>query len=197
MTLDGSPRPWLENVREAEWSADGMTLATIRVANSEDLLEYPIGTILHRAPGYLSDLRVSPDGNHVAFFEHPVRYDDRGFVKIWDRGGSVRVLAGEYWGMQGLAWRQTVRPCTSLRAAPHCRCRTDRECSADPVVSRQPPDRDLWQREVQACALFREGRCWRATNRSRQKASRSPDPSHPTAASWSSNHQTGPGISFH
>ncbi|HKH72083.1 MAG TPA: protein kinase [Vicinamibacterales bacterium] len=105
MTLDGSPRPWLENVREAEWSPDGMTLATIRVANSGDLLEYPIGTVLHRAPGYLSDLRVSPDGNHVAFFEHPVRYDDRGFVKIWDRGGSVRVLAGEYWGMEGLAWR--------------------------------------------------------------------------------------------
>ncbi len=105
MSLDGSPRPWLENVREAEWSPDGTTLATIRVTNSEDLLEYPIGTILHRAPGYLSDLRVAPDGNDVAFFEHPVRYDDRGFVKIWDRGGSVRVLAGEYWGMEGLAWK--------------------------------------------------------------------------------------------
>ena len=104
MTLDGSPRPWLENVREAEWSPDGMTLAAIRVTNSEDLLEYPVGTILHRSPGYLSDLRVSPDGSQVAFFEHPVRYDDRGFVKIWERGGSVRVLAGEYWGMQGLAW---------------------------------------------------------------------------------------------
>jgi len=63
------------------------------------------GTTLHRARGYLSDLRVSPDGNHVAFFEHPVRYDDRGFVKIWDRGGSVRNLAGEFWGMEGLAWR--------------------------------------------------------------------------------------------
>jgi eukaryotic-like serine/threonine-protein kinase len=105
MTLDGSPRPWLESVREAEWSPDGMTLAIIRVNGSEDVLEYPIGTILHRARGYLSDLRVSPDGNHVAFFEHPVRYDDRGFVKIWDRGGSVRNLAGEFWGMEGLAWR--------------------------------------------------------------------------------------------
>jgi eukaryotic-like serine/threonine-protein kinase len=105
MTLDGSPRPWLENVREAEWSPDGTTLATIHVTDGEDLLEYPIGTILHRAPGYLSDLRVSPDGNHVAFLEHPVKYDDRGFVKIWDRGGSVRVLAGEFWGMEGLAWR--------------------------------------------------------------------------------------------
>jgi WD40 repeat protein len=60
---------------------------------------------VHKAPGYLSDVRVSPDGNHVAFFEHPVRYDDRGFVKVWDRGGSVRILAGEYWGMEGLAWR--------------------------------------------------------------------------------------------
>ena len=39
MTLDGSPRPWLENVREAEWSPDGMTLATIRVTDGEDLLD--------------------------------------------------------------------------------------------------------------------------------------------------------------
>jgi Tol biopolymer transport system component len=105
MTLDGSPRPWLENIREADWSPDGMTLAAIRVTNSEDALEYPVGTVLHTAPGYLSDIRVSPDGNHVAFFEHPARYDDRGFVKIWDRGGGIRVLAGEYWGMEGLAWR--------------------------------------------------------------------------------------------
>jgi eukaryotic-like serine/threonine-protein kinase len=105
MTLDGSPRPWLEDVREAEWSPDGATLATIHVSGSEDRLEYPIGTILHRAPGYLSDLRVSADGDHIAFFEHPNRYDDRGFVKVWDRGGAVRLLTGEYWGMEGLAWR--------------------------------------------------------------------------------------------
>jgi eukaryotic-like serine/threonine-protein kinase len=104
MTLEGSPRPWLERVRDADWSPDGTSLAIVRVSDREDILEYPIGTVLHRAPGYVSDVRVSPDGTQVAFFEHPVRFDNRGFVKIWERDRGVRVVAGEYWGMEGLAW---------------------------------------------------------------------------------------------
>lgn len=104
MPIDGAPRPWLENVREADWSPDGSTLALIRDTGLTDRLEYPIGTVLHEAAGYLSDVRVSPDGNRVVFMEHPARYDDRGWVKVVDRGGTVRTLAGEYWGEEGLAW---------------------------------------------------------------------------------------------
>ena len=104
MPIDGAPRPWMENVREADWSPDGSTLAIIRVAGRQDQLEYPPGKVLHRSPGYLSDVRVSPDGGRVAFFEHPAQFDNRGFVKLVDRDGSVRTLAGEYWGLEGLAW---------------------------------------------------------------------------------------------
>ena len=70
MSIDGSPRPWMENVREADWSPDGGTLAIVHDQGSKDLLEYPIGTVLYETAGYVSDPRVSPDGTRVAFMDH-------------------------------------------------------------------------------------------------------------------------------
>ena len=104
MTLDGASRDWMDGVVEADWSPDGSTLAITRGVMGKMQLEYPIGTVLHSIqPGYLSDPRVSPDGTHVAFFEHPITFDNRGYVKIAGPGG-VRQLAGEYWALEGLAW---------------------------------------------------------------------------------------------
>jgi Tol biopolymer transport system component len=109
MPIDGTPRPWIEDVREADWSPDGSTLAIVRVAGFRDQLEYPIGTKLYETTGYVSDVRVSPDGKSVAFMDHQTRYDDRGWVKIIDPGGKVRTLGGEYWGEEGLAWSSDGR----------------------------------------------------------------------------------------
>ena len=82
MTMGSSPRAVLEGVREADWSPDGESLAAVRdLGNGRDRLEYPAGTPLHEASGYLSDPRVSPDGSRVAFFEHQWRFDDRGWVR--------------------------------------------------------------------------------------------------------------------
>ena len=39
MTLEGSPRPWLDRVREADWSPDGTTVAVIRDLGGKDQLE--------------------------------------------------------------------------------------------------------------------------------------------------------------
>jgi dipeptidyl aminopeptidase/acylaminoacyl peptidase len=105
MTLGSSPRAIMENVREADWAPDGAALAIVHdLGNGRDRLEYPIGTPLHEVSGYLSDPRVSPDGSRVAFFEHQWRFDDRGWVKVVDRAGAVTTVAGELWGLQGLAW---------------------------------------------------------------------------------------------
>jgi Tol biopolymer transport system component len=104
MTMDGEPRPWLEQVREADWSPDGSTLALVRVAPGKDQLEYPIGKVLYETPGYVSDLRVSPDGSRVAFMDHPSKYDDRGVVKMVDGSRNVTTLTREYWGEEGLSW---------------------------------------------------------------------------------------------
>jgi Tol biopolymer transport system component len=103
MSLEGAPRLILAAVREADWG-DGDALAIIRDHEGRDRLEYPIGTTLIESGGYLSDLRVSPDGARVAFLRHQARFDDRGFVEVVDRAGRVTRLTDELIGIQGLAW---------------------------------------------------------------------------------------------
>jgi hypothetical protein len=49
-------------------------------------------------------VRVSPDGARVAFSDHPLRGDTRGWIKVVDRAGKVLSLAGEYPAQYGLAW---------------------------------------------------------------------------------------------
>ena len=100
----GAPRELLTDVREADWSPDGSKLAVIHDVDGKDRLEYPIGTVLFESAGYLSDVRVSPNGDRVALMEHPLKYDDRGVVGVIDLHGKHQVLTSEYWGMQGLAW---------------------------------------------------------------------------------------------
>ena len=105
MTIGSSPRAVAEDVREADWSPDGSTMAIVHdLGNVRDRLEFPAGTVLHEASGYLSNPRVSPDGSRVAFVEHHVRFDDRGWVKVVDRAGKVTTLTGELFAVQGLAW---------------------------------------------------------------------------------------------
>ena len=107
MSLEGgTPREMLDSVREADWSHDGSSLAIIHVVGGHDRLEYPVGTVLFDTPGYLSDLRVSPDGERVAFFDHSTRfpYDDRGGVDVIDRARHRSVLAKDFSGEEGLAW---------------------------------------------------------------------------------------------
>jgi eukaryotic-like serine/threonine-protein kinase len=103
----GAPREILAGVREADWSADGSELAIIHDVAGRDRLEYPIGTVVYEASGYLSDPRVSPDGRRIAFAEHPFRWDDRGTVKIVDRTGKVSAVTPEYSTVEGLAWLQS------------------------------------------------------------------------------------------
>ncbi len=101
----GAPREVLENVREADWSPDGSALAIIHEVDGRDRLEYPEGKVLYEAGGYLSDLRVSPDGKHIAFMEHPFRWDDRGVVAIVDREGATIAKSPDYGSLEGIAWQ--------------------------------------------------------------------------------------------
>jgi hypothetical protein len=103
MTLDGSPRPLVDRVREADWGPGG-TLAIVRRAGGTDRLEYPLGKVLYETSGYVSEPRVSPDGERVAFLDHQWWLDDRGRVKVVDRSGKVQTLSEEFWAVEGLAW---------------------------------------------------------------------------------------------
>jgi eukaryotic-like serine/threonine-protein kinase len=105
VSLGGSaPREILEDVRQADWSPDGTELAIVRSKDGRDRLEFPIGKVLYEAPGYLSDLRVSPRGDRIALFEHPAQFDDRGAVIVVDRTGRRTVLSDGYQAEEGLCW---------------------------------------------------------------------------------------------
>jgi serine/threonine protein kinase len=100
----GAPREIQEGVREADWTPDGDDLAIIRSVEGQDRLECPLGTELARGTGYLSDVRVSHDGRHIAFFEHPLRYDDRGVLVVVDRKGGTTWRSPAFTRLEGLAW---------------------------------------------------------------------------------------------
>jgi Tol biopolymer transport system component/predicted Ser/Thr protein kinase len=98
----GAPREVLENVEAADWSPDGKSLAVARHVGNRNRLDYPIGKVLYDAPGWVSDVRVSPDGRLVAFIDHPLRGDNVGNVKVVDTDGKVQ-LTGPF-AISGLAW---------------------------------------------------------------------------------------------
>ncbi len=103
----GAPREILQNVQDADWSPDGSQLAVIRDVNGENRLEYPIGKVLYRTAGYLSDLRFSPLGNRIAFFDHPFRYDDRGKLVTVNLDGRAQFSSSNYQSLEGLAWAKS------------------------------------------------------------------------------------------
>jgi eukaryotic-like serine/threonine-protein kinase len=100
----GDPRAILEGVQWADWSPDGKNLAIVHDVGGKNRLEYPIGKVLRETPGWISHPRVSPDGNYVAFLEHPQVGDDAGGVHVVDRQGKDKSLAEGFLSIQGLAW---------------------------------------------------------------------------------------------
>jgi hypothetical protein len=101
----GAPRALLENVFQADWSPDGERMAVVRDEGGRSRLEFPIGKVLYETAGWVSHARVSPEGDLVAFMDHPALGDDAGSVAIVDSSGHKRNLSGEFRGSAGgLAW---------------------------------------------------------------------------------------------
>ncbi len=103
--LGGSaPRELLEHVVDADWGPDGNELAIIDRGNDKWRLQYPIGKVLLEGEGWMSDMRVSPDGKQVALFRHPPNVDDRGDLVLVDRSGQLRTISSGWESLEGLAW---------------------------------------------------------------------------------------------
>ncbi len=102
--MGGAARELLHDVHCAEWSRDGQQLAIVRQKQGMIRLEFPVGNVLLQTPGWISQIRFSPDGQWIAFADHPSRNSDSGAVAVVDRKGERRVLS-EGWGtLRGLAW---------------------------------------------------------------------------------------------
>ena len=100
----GAPRPILEDVYEADLTRDGKEFAVVRSERGKQRLEFPIGKVLFETPGWINDVRISPDGTQVAFIEHPQVPDDRGTIALVNREGSVRRLSPLYATGRSLCW---------------------------------------------------------------------------------------------
>ena len=100
----GAPRDVLEQVQWADWGPDGNSLAVVRDFGGKNRLEYPIGKPLYETGGWVGHPRVSPKGDLIAFLDHPTQGDDAGSVAMVDLKGNKKVLTGEWFTVQGLAW---------------------------------------------------------------------------------------------
>src|SRR6266699_2454034 len=100
----GTPRAHEKEVIAADYAPDGKTLAVVHKANRKVQLEYPAGRVIYATAGYLDYVRVSPSGKEVAFAEHPVYGDNRGWVSVVDETGNRKQLTREFGAVQGLAW---------------------------------------------------------------------------------------------
>jgi serine/threonine protein kinase len=100
----GSPREELDNVPSADWDESDQ-LAVVHHVDGQDQIEYPIGHVLFQAKrGTISHLRLSPQGNEIAFMDHPMQWDDGGWVEVMDLQGHVSVLTPQWDSEDGLAW---------------------------------------------------------------------------------------------
>jgi len=100
----GAPLAVERNVMSADWGPDGHRLAIVRAVEGTNQLEFPVGTLVTKTAGWIGSVRVSPRADAIAFVEHPVRNDNRGFVKVADASRTVRTLSGEWTNVGGIAW---------------------------------------------------------------------------------------------
>jgi hypothetical protein len=100
----GAPLELTTNVVDGDWLPDSASLAVARFDGGNGRLEFPRGKVVYQSVARITDVRVSPRGDAVAFMEHPIPADDRGSVAIVDATGSKRTLTREWNGEDGIAW---------------------------------------------------------------------------------------------
>jgi eukaryotic-like serine/threonine-protein kinase len=100
----GAPREIVEQIQWADWSPDGTNLAIVRDVNGRNRLEYPVGKVLYETGGWIGHPRISPDGEMVAFADHPIQGDDGGTIATVDKEGKHKTLTGAFYTVQGVSW---------------------------------------------------------------------------------------------
>ena len=102
--VGGAPREILNDVEWADWSPDGTDVVVVHEVGARKRLEFPLGTVLYVADGWIGNPRVGPDGKRVAFVDHPQGGDDGGAVAVVDLAGKKTTLSDGWDSIQGLAW---------------------------------------------------------------------------------------------
>jgi eukaryotic-like serine/threonine-protein kinase len=100
----GSPREMVKDVIAADWSPDGQTMAVVSFIDSSYRLEYPLDKVLYQPKGWITDPRVSPKGDRIAFLDHDQLGDTGGSVSVVDLNGRRITLSSDWKSLHGLAW---------------------------------------------------------------------------------------------
>jgi serine/threonine protein kinase len=100
----GAPREIAEQVLAADWLPDGKEIAAVRSQGGHVVVEYPLGTVIYETVGWISDLRISPDGDFLAIAEHPEVGNDAGTVLILDTQAHRITVSDFMNSLQGVAW---------------------------------------------------------------------------------------------
>jgi DNA-binding winged helix-turn-helix (wHTH) protein len=99
----GAPLAVDRNVMSADWTPSG-SLVIVRAVSGVTQVEWPMGVPIYRTSGWISSLRVSPNGDHAAFIQHPLRHEEPGSIKVVDPSRPARSLTEEWASAGGLAW---------------------------------------------------------------------------------------------
>jgi len=105
----GTPREVLDNVQDADWAANGESMAVVRYVpeNNHWRLEYPAGKVLIDGINWMSHPKISPDGKWIAFADHEnTGGDDEGSVAVIGADGKVpeKKLSSGWTSLQGILW---------------------------------------------------------------------------------------------
>ena len=105
----GTPREVLDNVQDADFSANGDSMAVVRYLpeNNHWRLEYPVGKVLLDGIDWISHPKISPDGKWIAFANHEnPDGDDEGSLAVIGADGKEkeRKLSSGWTSLQGILW---------------------------------------------------------------------------------------------
>ena len=110
----GVPRPLADDVQDADFSPTAedfnkpaAALAVLRATPNGFAIELPLGTTIVEVadPGWITYARVSPDGQRVAYLQHPQTNDDAGKLMVIDIATrAVRTISEDWASLAGLAW---------------------------------------------------------------------------------------------
>lgn len=112
----GVPREMMKNVQWCDWLpgqnnsasfSDKERIAIVREIKGRNRLEYPVGNVLYETGGWISNPRFSPQGDKIAFIDHPTLADDSGAVVIINLKGEKTTLSDKWISAQGLIWNRS------------------------------------------------------------------------------------------
>lgn len=100
----GAPREITGDTLSADWTADGSEMAVVRQVGGKYRVEFPRGKVIYESVRMLAYLRISPQGNAVAFAEFVSVDGDAGLVVALDRSGKELVRTAPFVSVEGVAW---------------------------------------------------------------------------------------------